>query len=44
MAEYWGYHTLFDCLHGDIDKVRSRENIKNFINRVLLCYKHVCYR
>ena len=35
MAEYWGYHTLFDCLHGDIDKVRSRENIKNFIEELV---------
>jgi S-adenosylmethionine decarboxylase len=35
MTEYWGYHALFDCLHGGLEQVRSRENIKDFIEELV---------
>ncbi|MBT4759530.1 MAG: S-adenosylmethionine decarboxylase [Nitrosomonadales bacterium] len=28
--EYWGYHLILDCKGGDLDKVRSSDNINQF--------------
>jgi S-adenosylmethionine decarboxylase len=28
---YWGYHLILDCKNGDLDKVKSASNIKNFV-------------
>ena len=26
--EYWGYHLILDCKNGDLEKVKSADNIK----------------
>jgi len=32
---YWGYHLILDCKGGDLDKVKSKENIYNFIKELI---------
>jgi S-adenosylmethionine/arginine decarboxylase-like enzyme len=32
---YWGYHLILDCQGCDIEKVTSRDNIKNFIETLV---------
>tara|TARA_B110000858_G_C17377309_1_gene282164 strand:- start:78 stop:437 length:360 start_codon:yes stop_codon:yes gene_type:complete len=33
--EYWGYHLILDCKGGDLDKVRSPDNINQFVNALV---------
>ena len=32
----WGYHLLLDCTAGDKDLIGSRENIENFIKKLVV--------
>ncbi len=31
MEEYWGYHLILDCNGCDLDKVKEKQNIVNFV-------------
>ena len=31
MGVYWGYHLILDCAACDTDKVKSRENLEEFV-------------
>jgi len=31
MGVYWGYHLILDCGACDTDKVKSRENLEEFV-------------
>jgi|SRR5882757_8841620 len=31
MAEYWGWHLLLDIQSCDIESIKSKENLKNFL-------------
>lgn len=33
--EYWGYHLILDCKNGDLDKVKSPNNIENFVKELV---------
>ena len=33
--EYWGYHLILDCKNGDLEKVKSPDNIKNFVKELV---------
>lgn len=41
--KYWGYHGIFDCYKGDISKITSPENIKNFIVDLVKTIDMVAY-
>jgi S-adenosylmethionine/arginine decarboxylase-like enzyme len=33
--EYWGYHLILDCKGGDLAKVRSSDNISQFVRTLV---------
>lgn len=33
---YWGYHYIMDCRSCDVDKVRSRDNIAEFVKALVV--------
>jgi|TARA_B110000467_G_scaffold110960_1_gene101304 S-adenosylmethionine/arginine decarboxylase-like enzyme len=33
--EYWGYHLILDCKGGDLAKVRSSDNISQFVKMLV---------
>ena len=33
--EYWGYHLILDCKNGDLEKVKSPDNIKSFVKELV---------
>ena len=33
--EYWGYHLILDCKNGDLEKVKSADTIKNFVQELV---------
>lgn len=33
--EYWGYHLILDCKSGNLEKVRSAENIEQFVKTLV---------
>lgn len=43
MAEYWGYHSIFDCAGCDITKISNRENILAFTKELISAIKMVQY-
>jgi S-adenosylmethionine/arginine decarboxylase-like enzyme len=32
----WGYHLLLDCTAGSIDKINSKENVKAFVDELVV--------
>lgn len=34
--EYWGYHLILDCSKGELEKVRSKENIDAFVKDLVI--------
>ena len=35
MKEYWGYHLIVDCQECDLDKVKDRQNIIDFVKNLV---------
>jgi S-adenosylmethionine/arginine decarboxylase-like enzyme len=33
--EYWGYHLILDCKNWDLEKVKSADTIKNFVQELV---------
>lgn len=33
--KYWGYHLILDCKNADIDKIKSKDNIKKFVQELV---------
>jgi S-adenosylmethionine decarboxylase len=40
---YWGYHLILDCKSGDLDKIKSGDNITNFVNALVPGINMVAY-
>ena len=40
---YWGYHLILDCKNGNVEKVRSRDNIKKFVLELVPEIKMIAY-
>jgi S-adenosylmethionine decarboxylase len=40
---YWGYHGMFDCSKGQLDLVRSGENITAFVKELVPAIDMVAY-
>ena len=34
--EYWGYHLILDCKQGELDCVRNKETISEFIKELVM--------
>jgi S-adenosylmethionine/arginine decarboxylase-like enzyme len=34
--EPWGHHLLLNCTAGDLDKISSRDNILNFVKKLVI--------
>ena len=32
---YWGYHLILDCKSGNLNKVKSKDNIKKFVQELV---------
>ena len=33
--EYWGYHLILDCKNGELEKVKSADSIKSFVQELV---------
>jgi S-adenosylmethionine decarboxylase len=40
---YWGYHLILDCKSGNLDKIKSGDNIKRFVEELVPRIKMVAY-
>jgi len=40
---YWGYHLILDCKSGDLDKIKSGNNITNFVKALVPGIDMVAY-
>jgi S-adenosylmethionine/arginine decarboxylase-like enzyme len=40
---YWGYHAMFDCSRGDVEKVRDGDNIRAFVKELVPAIDMVAY-
>jgi S-adenosylmethionine/arginine decarboxylase-like enzyme len=40
---YWGYHLILDCKSGDLDKIKSGDNIYDFVKALVHGINMVAY-
>jgi S-adenosylmethionine/arginine decarboxylase-like enzyme len=40
---YWGYHLILDCKAGDLDKIKSGDNITDFVMALVTGINMVAY-
>jgi S-adenosylmethionine/arginine decarboxylase-like enzyme len=43
MNETWGYHLLLDCTAGNLEEIKSKENIYNFIKELVVAIDMVAF-